>query len=99
MTFVESAGCREAGLGACFQAQALETASPRGSDQMLEHLRGDALALEAAGGAHRLDLAVLTVEGLEGDTADQRLLLPGAPQDDVVAAQVIHRQRVVTLRR
>src|SRR3546814_15115597 len=41
-----------------FQAEALEAVGLRGIDDMIEHMRGDALPQEGFGGAHRLDLAM-----------------------------------------
>src|SRR3546814_9257959 len=48
-----------------FQAEALEAVGLRGIDDMIEHMRGDALPQEGFGGAHRLDLAMLRIEHFE----------------------------------
>src|SRR3546814_39394 len=82
-----------------FQAEALEAVGLRGIDDMIEHMRGDALPQEGFGGAHRLDLAMLRIEHFERAAPCEFVIAVDRPEGHAARAEAVEIEKVTAARR
>src|SRR3546814_6963952 len=75
-----------------FQAEALETPFARRVDDIIKHVRGDALPQEGFGGAHRLDLAMLRIEHFERAAPREFVIAVDRPEGHVPRAEAVDRK-------